>query len=617
MSTVNRDIRYINKDFSSLKNRLIEFTKTYYPTTFNDFSDTSTGALFIEMAAYVGDVLSFYIDNQIQETFIQRSRQLNNLYDLSYLLGYRPKVTTAATVNIDFFQQVPAIISGVARVPDFNYTLNIPQNTSITNASRDISFIIEDPIDFSYSSSLDPTEVTVYSISSGQPEFFLLKKTRKAISSDIKTTTFNFDSPEKFSTRTIPDSNIIGVLDVFDSNNNQYYEVPNLAQESVFDSIKNTNPNDPNYSTDNEVPFLLQLKKVQRRFTTRFLNRSTLQFEFGSGTTRDSDEKIIPNPNNVGLGLPFEQSKLTTAFSPTNFVLTDTYGIAPSNTTLTVRYLTGGGVNSNISANTLTSLDTSNIRFNDVSSLNSSLANQIFTSLASNNPIAADGGSNGDTVETLRKNALGNFQNQLRTVTPQDYLVRTLSLPSRYGVISKAFATPSLVNNQDIGTPASNLDLYVLSLNSSNKLKITSEALKKNLRTYLEEYRTIGDSISIRDGFIVNIGVEFEIITLPNSNNSEVLTNCISSLQNYFNISNWQMNEPIILRELYSSLDQITGVQTVKNIKITNKNSGLYSQYSYDIEGATMNGVIYPSMDPMIFEVKFPENDIKGRVVPL
>lgn len=617
MSTVNRDIRYINKDFSSLKNRLIEFTKTYYPNTFNDFSDTSTGALFIEMAAYVGDVLSFYIDNQIQETFIQRSRQLNNLFDLAYLLGYRPKVTTAATVNIDFFQQVPAIISGTARIPDYGYSLNIPANTSITNTVGNISFIIEDPVDFSFSSSLDPTEVSVFSISGGQPEFFLLKKTRKAISSDIKTTTFNFGSPEKFSTRTISDNNIIGILDVFDSNGNQYYEVPNLAQESIFDSIKNTNPNDPNYSNDNEIPFLLKLKKVQRRFTTRFLNRSTLQFEFGAGTTGDNDEEITPNPNNVGLGLPFEQSKLTTAFSPTNFVLTDTYGIAPSNTTLTIRYLTGGGVNSNVGASALTSIDTSNIKFNDVSSLNPTLANTIFGSLASNNPLAADGGSNGDTVETLRKNALGNFQNQLRTVTPQDYLVRTLSLPPRFGVISKAYATPSLINNQDVGTPSSNLDLYILSLNNNTQLRTATNALKQNLRTYLEEYRTIGDSISIKDAFIINIAVEFEVVVLPNSNNSEVLTNCLTSLRKYFDISNWQINEPIILRELYSNLDQISGIQTVKNIKIINKNSGIYSQYSYDMEGATMNGVVYPSIDPMIFEVKYPETDIKGRVVPL
>lgn len=628
MSNLNRDIKYINKDFTGLKNRLVEFTKTYYPDTFNDFSDSSTGALFIEMAAYVGDVLSFYIDNQIQETFIQRARQINNLFDLAYLLGYRPKVTTAATVDIDFFQQVPAKIVGSERVPDYSYAITVPENTIVTNTTSTTPFTIEDPIDFAHSSSLDLTEVSVYSISSGQPEFFLIKKTRRAISSTINTTSFEFGEPQKFATRNLNATNIISVLDVFDSDNNEYYEVPNLAQESIFDSIKNTNPNDPNYSNDNEVPFLLKLKKVQRRFTTRFLNKTNLQFEFGAGTTNDNDEEIVPNPNNVGLGLPFEQNKLTTAFSPTNFVLTDTYGIAPSNTTLTVRYLTGGGASSNVSAGTLTNItNLRSIKFNNSTFLNQTLANTVFGSIVANNPRAASGGSSGDTPEVIRKNALGNFQNQLRTVTPQDYLVRTLSLPPRFGVISKAYTTPSLIStrptpprvgqNRVVGTPTSNLDLYILSLDINEKLAIASNTVKNNLRTYLEEYRTIGDSINIKDAFIINIGIEFEIITLPNFNNSEVLTNCINALTNYFNTDNFQINEPIILSQLYITLDKISGVQTVKNIKIVNKTQGVYSGTSYDIEGATINNVVYPSIDPMIFELKFPQNDIKGRVVPL
>ena len=347
MAELKRDIRYINKDFNSLRDRLIEYTKTYFPNTFNDFSPASTGMLFMEMAAYVGNVLSFYVDNQIQETYIQRAKQLNNILDLAYLLGYRPKITTAAAVDIDFFQQLPAKTIGTEKVPDYSYALRIPADTTITSNTRDtLKFIIEDEIDFTFSSSLDPTEVSVYQLSGTEPEFFLLKKTRQAISATINTTEFTFGSPVKFDTRNITATNIIGILDIIDSDGNEYFEVPNLAQESVFDSIKNTNPNDPNTFTDTTVNSLLKLKKVQRRFTTRFLDRGTLQIEFGAGTTADNDEEIVPNPNNVGLGLPFQQDKLTTAFSPTNFVFTDTYGIAPSNTTLTIRYLTGGGVGS-------------------------------------------------------------------------------------------------------------------------------------------------------------------------------------------------------------------------------------------------------------------------------
>ena len=618
MANQNRDIRYINRDFSDFRNSLIEYSKTYFPNTYNDFSPASTGMLFIEMASYVGDVLSFYLDNQIQETFIQYARQTENLYHMAYALGYTPKVTTVATVDIDFYQQVPAKVVSGETVPDFDYCLIIPENTQVTsNTDSSQVFLIEDVIDFSSSSSLDPTEVSVYQISGNQPTYYLLKKTRKATSSTIQSTSFTFTSPTKFDTRDLVANNIVGVLDVTDSDGNTWYEVPNLAQESVFNTIRNTNTNDPNTSTDTEVPYLLQLKQVQRRFVTRFLNGTTLQFQFGAGSTGLTDEEIIPNPDNVGLGLPFEKNKLTTAFSPVNFVFTNTYGMAPSNTTLTVRYLTGGGVSANVDSGTLTILDDTNVRFINQSLTDSTLANQIFDSLASNNPLAADGGQDGDTVEEVRLNALGNFQNQLRTVTPQDYLVRALSMPSNLGTISKAFAAPTKIGDYNVGELPTILDLYVLSYDIDKKLRTASSTLKRNLQTYLSEYRMVNDSVKIKDAFIINISVNFDIVVLPNYNNNEILTNCISELQDYFNIDKWQVNEPIMLNDLYILLSKVEGVQTVKNIVVDNLTEGLYSEYAYDTKGATSDGVIYPSIDPMIFEVKFPNNDIKGRVVPL
>jgi hypothetical protein len=619
MADLKRDIRYINRNFNDFRNALIEYTKTYFPNTYNDFTETSTGMLFMEMSAYVGDVLSFYLDNQIQETFIQYARQTENLFNLSYLLGYVPKVTTAASVDIDFYQQLPAKLSGNTTVPDFDYCLKIPENTQISaNNNSNIKFLIQDVVDFSTSSSMDPTEISVYQISGTQPTFYLLKKTRKAISSTIVSTTFTFTSPVKFDTREINASNIIGILDVVDSNGNVWYEVPNLAQENVFDTIRNTNFNDPNYSSDTEVPYLLQLRQVQRRFATRFINGTTLQLQFGAGNPISTDEEIIPNPDNVGLGLPFEKNKMTTAFSPTNFVFTNTYGIAPSNITLTVRYLTGGGVQSNVDSGILTNIDTNNVTFLKPN-LSSSLANTIFNSLAINNLLAADGGSDGDTIEELRQNALGNFQNQLRTVTQQDYLIRALSMSSNLGVISKAYAAPSKIGEFQPGELPTILDLYVLSYDINKNLRTASPTLKKNLQTYLSEYRMINDSIRIKDAFIINIGVIFDIIVLPNYNNNEVLTKCISALEDYFLIDKWQINEPIILKDLYILLDKVEGVQTVKNVSIENlTGSSLgYSDYAYDIPGATLNDVVYPSIDPMIFEVKNPNTDIKGRVVPL
>ncbi len=620
MADLKRDIRYIDRDFNQFRNALINYSKTYFPNTYNDFTDTSTGMLFMEMASYVGDVLSFYLDNQIQETFIQKARQQENLYQMAYLLGYEPKVTTAASVNIDFYQQVPAIQVSGEWVPDYDYAMIIPENTSITsNVDSTQQFLIEDVIDFSASGSLDPTTVSVYQISGTDPTYYLLKKTRKAISATIQTQQFTFTAAERFDTRTIQASNIIGVLDCVDTDNNTWYEVPNMAQENVFNSIRNTNTNDPTYNLEEDAPYLLQLKQVQRRFVTRFLDSGSLQIQFGAGSTKSNDENIIPNPDNVGLGLPFERDQLTTAFSPLNFIFTNTYGIAPYNTTLTFRYLTGGGVASNVEAGVLTVLDDTNFRFVNPNLANTALANQIFASVSSNNPLAADGGQDGDTVEELRLNAVGNFQNQLRAVTKEDYLIRALSMPSNLGTIAKAYAVPAKIGEYQPGELPTILDLYVLTYDANSNLRTASKLIKRNLATYLAEYRMINDSIKLKDAFIINIEVVFDIIVLPNFNNNETITKCIASLSDYFKLDDWQINQPILFSDLYVLLDKVEGVQTVKNVSINNLSGEAlgYSSYAYDIAGATINDVVYPSIDPMIFEVKYPNTDIKGRVVPL
>jgi hypothetical protein len=612
----NKNIKYINKSFDEFRGSLIDYSKTYFPTTYNDFSAASPGMMFMEMAAYVGDVLSFYLDNQVQENYLQFARQSNNLFELAYMFGYKPKVTGVAVTSVDFYQKIPSILSGSTYLPDFTYALYINENATVSNGTT--TFLMSDTVDFSTSSSTDLTEISVYEVSGGNPTYYLLKKTRKAISSTITSQTFNFGSPVRFSTVELSATNLIGILDCTDSDGNKWYEVDHLGQEMVYDSIRNTNVNDPNLSQySSDAPHLLKLKKVQRRFTTRLRNSSLLEIQFGAGTTSDSDEEIIPNPDNIGIGLPFEQTKLSTAYSPTNFLFTKTYGIAPSNTILTFRYLTGGGVTANANANSLTTLNATT-KFLNIG-LNSVTANDVFASLTVTNPNAASGGGDGDSIEEIRQNSSANFATQLRNVTQDDYLVRALSMPSKYGSIAKSYIEPTKVQNLSAGESNSILDLYILTYDINRKLTTSSQALKQNLITYLSQHRMVNDAVNIKDGFVINIGVSFDIIILPNYNSNDILTKCVSALQTHFNIDKWQMNQPIILRDIYILLDKIEGVQTVKTCYITNKtgvNLG-YSQWAYDIEGATRDNVVYPSIDPMIFEVKYPATDIQGRVVSL
>ena len=611
-----KDIRYLNKEFTTFKSDLIEYAKSYFPTTYNDFSQASPGSMFIEMAAYVGDVLSFYLDNQLQETFLQYAKQDNNLYTMAYMLGYRPKVTSAANVDLDVYQVVPSTTLGGFYVPDWNYALVIQPGMQVkSNINNSSFFYIPTKVDFTTSSSMDPTTVSVYKTNGANPTEFLLTKKAKAISGEVKTKTVSFGSAQRFSNITIGEPNIITITDVTDSNGNKWYEVPYLAQNYILNAVANTAANYPNlYQSSNQVPYMIQKLEVPRRFTSRFLSNESMVLEFGSGVNSVADTAVVPNPNNVGVGITQGLTTFTQSFDPTNFVTTQTYGLAPKNVSLTVSYLVGGGASSNALANEITIP----VRFTATGN-NTSYQGTI----ATNNANPAAGGGDGDTTEELRANTLAEFPTQLRTVTQQDYMARTLSMPGQYGKISKVFVTKddstfnNYIGNNLVQRDQVLVSLYILGLDTNGNLAVPSDALMQNLQSYISEYRLLTDAINIKSAYIINIGCNFDIVINPNYSGQDVLARCLTQLTSFFNIENWQINQPIILSTIYSMIDQVEGVQTVKKVEIVNK-SGVangFSKYSYDIPGATLNGVIYPSLDPSIFEVKNPNVDIKGRVV--
>ena len=625
MADSNKNITYLNKDFTDFKSALIEYAKSYFPTAYNDFSSASPGTMFIEMASYVGDVLSFYMDNQIQETFLEYAKQKENLYSLAYMLGYKPKVTSAATVDIEVYQLIPSTGPATNKTPDYNYALIINENMQIKSSTiKNATFIIPDKINFAVENSMDKTDISVYSYDGiGDPLFYLLKKTRKALSGEVKTVSFSYGTAEKFITSLIQDTNIIEIIDAYDSDGNRWYEVPFLAQDTIFDDTLNVSNNDPNYSQESNItPYILKLKKVPRRFATRVKSNNSLELQFGSGINQNADESVLPNSYNVGIGLIDGLSKINTTFNPSNFTTTETYGLAPTNTTLTIRYLVGGGTQANIPSNQLNTVQSYSSSFYG-GIVDGVLSNQILQSIQINNPTQAVGGGDGDTIEQIRLNSISQFPTQMRAVTQQDYASLSLSMPGKYGQISKAFVTKDDIvfkqdvnNNNDLVDPLST-SIYVLGFNENKQLITPSDSLKQNLKGYLSQYRMLTDSINIKNAFIINIGVDFDIILRPNYSGRNVLLECLTLLQSYFNIDNWEINQPIILSEIYTMLDNVSGVQTVNNVKITNKSGEElgYSKYSYDIQSATLNNVIYPSLDPSIFEVKNLQSDIQGRIV--
>jgi hypothetical protein len=618
-------IQYLNKDFSQLQQALVNYIKNNYQN-YTDFGPSSPGNMFVDLSAYVGDILSFYTDTQVQETLLLEAKEFKNILPIAYSLGYSPKVTRPSSVVLDVYQLMPSDASA-GYAPDWRYTLRIPENSQIQSTSQpSISFLTENLVDFGYSSSFDPTNVSVYSYynNTSNPLFYILKKQVRAFSGQVKTANFTFTNAEQFQQVVLNDTNIVQIVEAVDSDGNTWYEVPYLAQDTIIDKTYNISVYEPNYSQYNDqAPFMLRLKKVNKRFTAQFLDSDSLQISFGAGTTGKDSELIIPNPDNVGLGIQDGISAFNTAFDPSNFFFTNEYGQSPVNTTITFTYIVGGGAQSNVPANDININQQVNPQI-DSYGLNSTAVQTVVNSVRFNNIIGATGGGPGDSIEEIRLNALANFPTQLRNVTKSDYLVRILSMPSEFGYISKAYVVQDLNLNADRDNTQSIVNMnplalsaYVLSTNTDGKLTTANQAVKQNLKTYLSQYKMLTDAVTIKDAFYVNIGINFEIQVLQGFNAQQVLIGCIEALKTFFNTSKWSINQPIILSQVENciSCGNVNGVAAVKNIEFINKAGGLYSPYTYDLQGATLGGIIYPSLDPMIFEIRYPDNDILGRVV--
>lgn len=633
----SKDVKYLGRDFDSIKQGLIDFVKIYYPNTYNDFNEASPGMMFLELVAYVGDTLNYYIDSQLKESLLLQATEKKNILSMAAAMGYKPKVSVPSNVTIDIFQLMPASGSGITSVPDTRYALRINPGMRVQSRvdvniptlleTKPIDFYVQEIVDFAINTTDDSVEYSVYTIdANGSPEYYLAKKKVKAVSASPTQFTAVVGAPTKFLKLKIPFSttppDFIGVDSIVDSDGNTWYEVPYLAQDTVFEQITNTAFNDPDtavYST--EIPYLLKLKKVPRRFVTRILDDG-IEIQFGAGISTSEDEELVPTPDNIGVNLPTGKIDIDVSMDPNSPGITKAYGLAPSNTTLTVTYLRGGGVQSNVASNTVTTIsgvDTNTLNFPiNTPALNTSILN----SLAVNNPEAAVGGRAEETLEEVRQNAIQQLSSQNRAVTRDDYLLRTLAMPPKFGSVSKVFITPDEQNNlitSEVSDTVANplaMNLYVLGYDQNKNITKANRAVKENLKTYISHYRMLTDSINIRDAYVVNIQVNFDIIPLRDRNANEVLLTCINATKDHFNIDRWQINQPIMISDIYNMLLTQPGVQTVTRVNILNLNDSSlgYSNIFYGIEQSTRNGIVYPSLDPMIFEVKFPDNDIKGRI---
>jgi hypothetical protein len=663
----NKKINYLGKDFATLKQNLIDYTKTYFPNTYSDFNEASPGMVFVEQAAAIGDILSFYQDTQLKESMLSHATERKNVVALAQSMGYKPKVTSPAVTTLTVYQLVPSIDSGSSNRPDDTFFLKIQEGMEVASSTNSsIIFRTVDTVDFANSGS---REIDVFSRDTitGQPTQYLITKKVKAISATEKDIELSFAGYEEYPVKTLNDTNIIQITSVTsDGGNVKWYEVPYLAQESIFIESANIEANSEMNDSVGTTPYILEVQKVPHRFSVKVNSDNTMDLQFGSGDITMADEIILPNTKNIGLGLANSISRLNDSIDPSNFLKTNTFGIAPTNKTLIVKYLTGGGVSSNVNTGDLTSITKINFE-EDLLSFTSDAQRSAYqtykNSVAVENLEAAVGGRGAESIEEIRQNAIAMFGSQNRAVTKQDYVVRALSMPERYGSVAKVYVSPD--GEIDNNSPASILanpkniaefvgvveglkdkskqdiqkelvkyltqkktaiaevnnpfaiNMYVLGYDVDKKLTNLNQSVKQNLKTYLGEYRMMTDAVNIIDGFVVNIGVDFEIICYQNYNKNEVIANCLVQLQDYFNIDNWTFNKPINISEIELILANVEGVMSVPSVKIYNLcgGDGNYSLNKYNIDEATKGKIVYPSLDPSIFEIKYPNKDIKGRAL--
>lgn len=648
-----KDVLYLNRDFTSLKQQIIDFTKQYYPQSYKDFSESSPGQIFIEQAAYVGDVLSYYTDYQFKESFIQFAGERKNIINQAQFLGYKPKVSSVSSTNVDLYQLIPAIrMPGVngEYIPDERYCLILKPYTQLSSVSG-VPFIIEDSVDFSQNTLFSPREISVYNRdNTGAPLFYLIKKTTQTYSGRIITKTVSVGNPQSFLKIKLDETNVVKIVSVVDSNGNNYYETQYLAQDTIPIVVDNVPLNNQTLSKyRSETPKILKYLRTELRFITTVDQNNITYLQFGANTENFENTIIIPNPSNVGVALS-NLKNLNISLDGTNVLKNNSYGVSPSNTTLTITYIVGGGLESNVNSAEINRINSTDF-LNDLTSLTDGeivLLNNIKNSLRVTNLEASSGGADAETNEEIRQNSILNFSAQNRMVTSEDFLLRTYSLPTYLGNIAKVYvennSNRKIQYNQLIRgiissngnelldlNPLNPLDrrkfleasnpftnnLYTLGYDINKKLTQINPATLNNLISYLNNFKILNDKINIIDGYIINIGIDFKITVFNGFNKRDVLNSCLESVKNFLKTENMNFNQPINLSQLNFEMMKNEGVQSVIELKVKNLtiDDGDYSPIAYNLSIATQNNIIYPSKDPSVFEVKYPDNDIKGLVV--
>lgn len=589
-------IDYTSRDFNSIKESLVDYAKRYYPEVYQDFNEASFGSLIMDMVSYVGDVMSFYLDYQVNESFLETASEKKNVINLSRQMGYKYQQVATASGEITLYVLVPANDLGLG--PDTSYMPIIRQG-SIFSSEAGNNFILVDDIRFD-----DPSaEIVAGRIneSTGVPSSYAVRAKGNVISGNIEETRISIGEYKRFRKSVISDSNIVEILSVEDSDGNEYYQVENLAQNVVYKAFSNKG-----VDTDNVREFLRPIS-VPRRFVFEY-DGTDYYLQFGFGSEDELENNSVADPASVSLELYGRDYVSDVRLDPSKLMNSDKLGISPSNTQLIIKYRKNNSQNPNATVGSINNISNLILEFSDITSLNSAKVASVRRSAECINDTPIKGSSVSSTSEEIKQKAISYFATQGRAVTEKDYEALTYAMPSKFGSVARC----SIVVDND--SFKRNLNLYILTYDSGNNLDIASSSLKENLRIWLSNYKMINDTVDIVDGKIVNIGLHFEVIADPDYSKSDIFSSCMDVLKTKYR-EKLIMGEPFYLTEVYFELNRVNGVIDTQNVRVTNKRGGKYSQIGYDIGANLSSDGRYLSCPLNVcLEIKFPNVDITGVV---
>jgi len=595
MAKRNTPIRYTSRDFTSIREDLINHAKRYYPDTFKDFTEASFGSLMLDTVAYVGDIMSFYLDYQVNESFLDTSVEYDNIIRLARQMGYKYKGSPSTTGMVSIYAIVPANTTGLG--PDTRYMPILKRNTVFSSDGG--SFILSEDVRFDNpSNEIVAARVDV----NGVPTSYAVKAQGQVISGQFGVETVNIGTFERFKRVVLNVGNIVEIISVFDSEGNEYFEVEYLTHDVVYKAVPNKDDN-----TKDNAPSLIRPFIAARRFTTeKTTNAITMQFGYGS-----DDEVATPTlaePSNIILQRHAKNYVSDTAFDPSDLIGTDKLGIGPANTTLTVTYRANTTNSANAAIGAVNKVTYPIVEFNDPTITTSTTATTVVTSLECYNEEPIVGSVRAPNTEEIRTQAMNFFPTQNRAVTGTDYEAITYAMPSHFGAVKRC----RVVRDQD--SLKRNLNMYVVSEDSRGKLIQSNSALKDNLKVWLNRYRMINDTVDILDAKIINVGIEFEVVSSEEVNRYEVLDNTIQALVNRFGRTMY-IGERFYITDVFTELNKVRGVVDTVNVKLVNKSGGSYSQSTFNIDKyMSLDGRYLSVPDNVILEIKFPTVDIKGTV---